>query len=83
MTHPMPERNRDLHGSVPETSPVALLLIDVINDLEFDGADALLEYALPMANRIAALKADIRPSESLDLDWLLSPAPTGAGLRGG
>ena len=56
MTHAMPERNRDLHGSVPETSPVALLLIDVINDLEFDGAERLLEYAVPMANRIAALK---------------------------
>src|ERR1700730_8143256 len=35
---------------------VALLLIDVINDLDFGGADALLQQALPMAHRIAALK---------------------------
>jgi nicotinamidase-related amidase len=31
-------------------------LIDVINDLEFDGGDDLLEQAIPMAERIAALK---------------------------
>jgi nicotinamidase-related amidase len=52
----VPEKNPDLHGNVPESSPVALLLIDVINDLEFDGGDALLEHALPMARQIAALK---------------------------
>jgi len=52
----MPAKNEDLHGNVPDKSPVALLLIDVINDLEFPGGDALLDYALPMAERIAALK---------------------------
>ena len=52
----VPRKNADLHGSVPENSPVALLLIDVINDLEFDEGDALLAQALPMARRIAALK---------------------------
>jgi nicotinamidase-related amidase len=52
----MPAKNRDLHGNVPDRSPVALLLIDVINDLEFEGGDALLEHALPMADRVAALK---------------------------
>jgi nicotinamidase-related amidase len=52
----MPGRNADLHGNVPENAPVALLLIDVINDLEFEGAESLLEHALPMAQRIAALK---------------------------
>ena len=35
----------------------ALLLVDVINDLEFDGAAKLLPHALPMARRVAALKA--------------------------
>ena len=34
----------------------ALLLIDVINDLEFDGGDNLLLRALPMASALAALK---------------------------
>ena len=46
----------DLHGNAPDTSPVALLLIDTINDLEFADGARLLRYALPMAKRIAALK---------------------------
>ncbi len=53
----MPVRNQDLHGNAPDKAPVALLLIDVINDLEFDGGDRLLEHARPMAEKIAALKA--------------------------
>jgi nicotinamidase-related amidase len=35
---------------------VALLLIDVINDLDFPEAEQLLKMALPMARQIAALK---------------------------
>ena len=46
----------DPHGSVPESSAVALLLIKVINDMEFEGAEALVGRAVPMAHRIAALK---------------------------
>ncbi len=42
--------------SFPDKSRTALLLIDVINDLEFSGGEALLEKALPMADRIAELK---------------------------
>ena len=56
----MPAKNEDLHGNVPDKAEVALLLIDVINDLEFDGGEKLLEYALPMAERIAALKEQAR-----------------------
>ncbi|HEX8117852.1 MAG TPA: isochorismatase family cysteine hydrolase [Pyrinomonadaceae bacterium] len=52
----MPAKNEDLHGNVPDKSNVALLLIDVINDLEFDSGEALLRHALPMAERLAALK---------------------------
>lgn len=37
-------------------SSLALLLIDVINDLDFVDAEALLVQALPMAKRLAALK---------------------------
>jgi nicotinamidase-related amidase len=48
--------NSDLHGNAPDSSPVALLLIDTINDLEFEGGERLLRRALPMARRIAALK---------------------------
>ena len=36
-------------------SPVALLLIDVINPLDFPNAEALLKHGLPMSERIAAL----------------------------
>jgi nicotinamidase-related amidase len=45
----------DLHGSAPDKSKAALLLIDVINDLDFPDADQLLKHALPMAQRTAAL----------------------------
>ena len=53
----MPARNPDLHGNVPDRSPVALVLIDVINDFEYDTGPELLEHALPVADRLAALKA--------------------------
>jgi nicotinamidase-related amidase len=52
----MPAKNEDLHGNVPDKSNVALLLIDVINDLEFESGEELLRHALPMAERLAALK---------------------------
>lgn len=52
----VPANNEDLHGSVPENCTVALLLIDVINDMEFEGAEALVEQAVPMAHRISDLK---------------------------
>jgi nicotinamidase-related amidase len=52
----MPVKNEDLHGNVPDKSTVALLLIDVINDLEFANNQSLVKQVLPMANRIAALK---------------------------
>ena len=52
----MPARNPDLHGNVPDRSPVALVLIDVINDFEYETGESLLKHALPMADRLAALK---------------------------
>jgi nicotinamidase-related amidase len=52
----MPSKNEDLHGNAPDKSAVALLLIDVINDLDFEEGDKLLRHALPMAKQIAALK---------------------------
>jgi len=56
----MPAKNEDLHGNAPENSSVALLLIDVINDLEFEGAGSLVEQAEVMAKRIASLKERAR-----------------------
>ena len=52
----MPARNEDLHGNVPDKADVALLLIDVINDLEFETGDQLLRHALPAAERLVVLK---------------------------
>src|SRR6187549_1496716 len=46
-------------GTRPVTVPVAgtaLLLIDVINDLAFEGSQAIIEQAEPMAMRLATLK---------------------------
>jgi nicotinamidase-related amidase len=56
----VPSRNLDLHGAAPDKASVALLLIDVINDLEFPGSKKLLKRALPAANRIARLKQRAR-----------------------
>src|SRR6266516_4337447 len=56
----MPATNEDLHGSAPDKSDIALLLIDVINDMYFEGGEQLLKHALPMAQRIVALKAAAR-----------------------
>jgi len=56
----MPLRNHDLHGSAPDAADVALLLIDVINDLEFPEGAQLLEHARPTAHRIADLKGRAR-----------------------
>jgi len=52
----MPAKNEDLHGNAPDKSDTALLLIDVINDLEFPEAEGLVKAALPMAERIVELK---------------------------
>jgi nicotinamidase-related amidase len=52
-----PRPNTDLHGNAPDSSRVALLIIDAINDLEFDGAAGMLGRATRMARCIARLKA--------------------------
>jgi nicotinamidase-related amidase len=39
-----------------EAAPVVLLLVDVINDMDFPGSEALVRQAEPMAHRLAELK---------------------------
>jgi|SRR5689334_2431684 len=56
----MPVGSHDLHGSAPDKSKAALLLIDVINAFDFPEADELLRLALPAAKNIAALKRRAR-----------------------
>ena len=53
----MPSKNRDLHGNTPDKAAAVLLLIDVINDLDFPEADDLLQHALPMGRNLRQLKA--------------------------
>jgi nicotinamidase-related amidase len=53
-------KNASLHGNAPDKSTVAVVLVDVINDLEFPEGEQLLGNALPMARRIKLLKQRAR-----------------------
>jgi nicotinamidase-related amidase len=53
-------RAADLYGSAPDRSPVAVLLIDVINDMEFPGSDALAVRARSIGAKLAALRERAR-----------------------
>src|SRR3954462_3662708 len=46
----------DLHGNAPDDSPVALLIIDMINAFDFGGADKVLARALQAAKAIRRLR---------------------------
>ncbi len=62
-TLPMQLMNRgadDLHGNAPDRSPVVLLLIDVINDLDFPGNEKLVRDSETLSRRIANLKRQCR-----------------------
>lgn len=52
----MPARNPSLHGMVPDKADVALVLLDVISDFEFEDAEQLLPHARQAAERIAELR---------------------------
>lgn len=49
-------RTDTVDGGRKGKSPVALLLIDVINAFDFPEADNLLEFALPMAGKLRRLR---------------------------
>jgi nicotinamidase-related amidase len=57
-----PRPNNDLHGNAPDESAAALLIIDMINDLEFVDGEALLPPALVAARNIVQLKRRARAS---------------------
>ncbi|MEY2525852.1 MAG: hypothetical protein QOE73_623 [Verrucomicrobiota bacterium] len=52
----MPAKNKNLHGSAPDKCETVMLIVDVINDLNFPEANQLMRYAPAMARRIAKLK---------------------------
>ena len=56
----MPRHYNDRLNHAPDKAETALLLIDVINDLEFDGGEKLLTHALPMAVALASLKTSLQ-----------------------
>lgn len=56
----MEKENSDLHGNAPDTCPVAILIIDMINDLEFPEGPQLLESARKAASCIAELKSQAK-----------------------
>jgi len=49
-------KNQDLHGNVPDSSPIVLIFIDVINAFEFEGAEPIFSNSLAIAGAIQALK---------------------------
>jgi nicotinamidase-related amidase len=53
---PAVKKNPDLHGNVPDRCSVALVLIDVINDMEFADGEAVFANALPAAKRLSRLR---------------------------
>ena len=55
-----PANNQDLHGNVPDDSSVVLILIDLINDFEFDGADPMFTNTLAIAQPTAKLKKNAK-----------------------
>ena len=55
-----PGKQSDLHGSAPDSHPLALIIIDVINDFDYPRGEDLLRCALPIAPRIAELKRQAR-----------------------
>lgn len=57
---PAPARHSDFHGFAPDTCPVALVLIDVVNGFDFEDGERLLAHARPAAERIARLRQRAR-----------------------
>jgi nicotinamidase-related amidase len=53
-------KNPDLHGAAPDSSPVGLLIIDMLSDFEFEGSDQVFDSALQAARQIAQLKKRAR-----------------------
>jgi nicotinamidase-related amidase len=56
----MTNGSEDLHGSAPDKSKTVLLLIDVINDFDFEEGEDLLRLAMPVGRNIAKLKERTR-----------------------
>ena len=56
------KRSPDLHGSAPDDARAALLIIDMINAFDFEGARRMLGRARAAARAIRALKRRAKPA---------------------
>ena len=56
----MVNSDNDPHGLVPDRAETVLAILDLISDFSFEGGDAIARAALPVARRIARLKARAR-----------------------
>ena len=58
----MPGKVSDLHGSAPDKSEVVLLLIDIINPLDFPEAKQILRYVPSLIKNLRRLKERAKES---------------------
>jgi nicotinamidase-related amidase len=56
-------RAADLYGNAPDRAKVAVLLIDVINDMEFPGGDKLAARARSIGAKLGALRRRARRAQ--------------------
>jgi nicotinamidase-related amidase len=56
----MVKQNDDLHGNVPDSAGAVLLLVDVLNDLNFPKNEILLNRSATLAKNISRLKSRCR-----------------------
>jgi nicotinamidase-related amidase len=59
----MNKKNKDLHGSAPDNSKAALLIIDMINDFNFPDGETLFVKSLSIAENILALKQKVKEAD--------------------
>ena len=49
-------KNEDFHGNAPDSCPLVLLLVDVLNEVDFPGNSQLLKSIRSLGKNISALK---------------------------
>jgi len=55
-------KDEDLHGNAPDSCPVVLLLVDVLNNLDFPDNSQLLKSMDSLGKNISALKGRCKDS---------------------
>src|SRR5581483_4933613 len=55
-----PSDNQDLHGNAPDRCRIALLIVDMINALDFPGNEELVRQSSTLGRNVAALKRRCR-----------------------